>query len=159
MPVTELREAIVSAFASVPPPAPAALVSGDPDYDPEYREVAHAFAGRHWRELSLAFIREHRDSLPLLSPAAFRFFLPAYLLACLDGTEDLDTAPLSVASSLTPPDPRDRAASEAFAQRALSFTPVEASAVCAYLATAATDAGISEPSVARALRYWRSRGP
>lgn len=157
MPVAELGAAIAGAFAAVPAPGPAALVSGDVDYDPEYRDVAHAFEGKHWRELSPAFIREHRDALPLLSPAAFRFFLPAYLLACLDGAQDLDTAPLSVASSLTPPEPQDAAANDAFFRRTQSFTPVEASAICAYLAVAPNDADVSQPSVTRALRYWRSR--
>jgi hypothetical protein len=138
---------------------PAALVSGDLDYDPEYRDVAHAFQGKHWRELSPAFIREQRDALPLLSPAAFRFFLPAYMLACLDGAQDLDTAPLSVASCLTPPDPHDVAANDAFVRRTLAFMPVEASAICAYLAAVPNDAGVAEPSLARAVRYWRSRCP
>jgi hypothetical protein len=159
MSVAELRAAIADAFAAVPPPGPAALVSGDRDYDPEYRHVAEAFEGKHWRELSPAFIREHRDALPLLTPAAFRFFLPAYLLACLDGAHDLDTAPLSVAASLSPPEPRDGAASDAFVRRSLPFTPVEASAICAYLTVAAANADVSEASLARALRYWRSRCP
>jgi hypothetical protein len=157
MPLAELRAAIESAFAAVPQPSPDALVSGDVGYDPEYRDVAESFEGKHWRELSPAFVREHRDALPLLSPAAFRFFLPAYLLACIEAEQDLDTAPLSVALSLTPPEPHDGGASEAFARRTLLFTPVEARAICAYLAAAPTSAAEREPSFARASSYWQSR--
>jgi hypothetical protein len=156
MPVADLRAAIASAFEAASCPGDDALVSGDVSYDPEYRDVADAFAGKHWRELSPSFVREQRDALPLLTPAAFRFFLPAFLLACADGEQDLDTAPLNVALSLTPPD-HGRAATTSFAERTQPFTPAEASAICAYLDASPRLEGLPDGSTARALEYWRSR--
>jgi hypothetical protein len=153
MPVADLPAVIASAFATAPHPGDDALVIGAVDYDPEYREVANAFARKHWRELSPAFVHEHRDALPLLTPAAFRFFLPAYLLACLEAEQDLDTAPLNVALSLTPP----AGETAAFAARTAAFTAAEASAICAYLEAAQHLEGLPGGSVALALRYWRSR--
>lgn len=156
MPVADVRAAIASAFQAAPHPGDDALVSGDVSYDPEYRDVAQAFAGRHWRDLAPAFIREQRDALPLLSPAAFRFFLPAYLLACAQDEQDLDTAPLSVALNLTPPEPSDRASLVFFEERTGAFTAAEASAICAYLDVAQPE-GMSDQARQRALGYWRSR--
>lgn len=156
MPVVDVHAVIASAFQTALYPGDDALVSGDVSYDPEYRDVANAFAGRHWRELSPAFIREQRDALPLLSPAAFRFFLPAYLVACARGEQDLDTAPLSVALNLTPPERSERAAFASFEERVGAFTAAEASAICAYLEVAQPE-GVSDQSRQRALAYWRSR--
>jgi hypothetical protein len=153
MPVADLPALIRSAFATASHPGGDALVIGAVDYDPEYREIASAFARKDWRELSPAFVHEHRDALPLLTPAAFRFFLPAYLLACLEAEQDLDTAPLNVVLSLTPP----AGVTAAFADRAAAFTAAEASAICAYLETAPNLEGLPDASVARALHYWRAR--
>jgi hypothetical protein len=163
MPVTvdssieQLRATITSAFAAAPHPGDAALVTGDTSYDPEYRAVAHAFSGKHWCELSRAFIREHRDALPLLGSAAFRFFLPAYLLACLEDETDLDTAPLNVVSSLSPPEPGNTSA-RAFSERAEAFTVAEARAIAAYLQLARDrePEGSIKTAATRALGYWRS---
>jgi hypothetical protein len=93
MALEQLRLDIVQAFAQTPYPGDDALVLGDASYDPEYREVAAAFRRKQWRQLSPAFVHQHRDVLPLLSPAAFRYFLPAYLLACSDEGADLTPLP------------------------------------------------------------------
>lgn len=79
----ELRSMIVHAFADVRYPGDDHIVA-DPDHCPECEDVAAAFRGRHWKELTPALIFERKDALPLLRPEAFRYFLPAYLLACVD---------------------------------------------------------------------------
>jgi hypothetical protein len=49
-------------------------------------EVAAAFAGRtDWRALDAAYLDTHYHALSFFSEAAFRFFLPAYLIADLKG--------------------------------------------------------------------------
>jgi hypothetical protein len=154
MALEQLRLDIVRAFAQTPYPGDEALVLGDASYDPEYREVAAAFRRQQWRQLSPAFIRRYRDVLPLLSAAAFRYFLPAYLLACTDEGSDLDTAPLNVASSLAARGPSEAAA----------FTPDEARAVIGYLELCSAPEGPSEApadacqtAARRALESWRAR--
>lgn len=152
--LTQLRARITDAFDDVPHPGDDALVTGDVSYDPEYREVARAFSGKTWHLLSRAFVRAHADALPLLTAAAFRHFLPAYLLACLETGPDLDTTPLNVLSSLTPPDDSDSAARSRFSQRVAAFSEQESRAIRTYLEAAETeDASNTE----RALAYWRSR--
>lgn len=139
MSVSELVAAISAAFADVPYPGDDDLVSGDVSYDREYRSVAQAFRGKDWRELSLDFVFVHKDDLPFLSPAALRYFLPAYLLACLQHADELDTAPANVALNLTPPGPCQVA----------GFTAAEARAIAGYLQLAE----------ARERRVWLPRTP
>jgi hypothetical protein len=150
-----LQALIRTAFADVPYPGDDALVSGDVTYDPEYREVARDFRGKTWRALSREHVRAHADALPLLTTAAFRYFLPGYLLACLEVEAELDTAPLNVVFSLTPPDSADPAESEDFAARVAVFGKREAQAICSYLD--ACQARDPNTATARALDYWRSR--
>lgn len=94
----------------------------------------------------------------------FRYFLPAYLVACIEGEAELDTAPLNVTSSLTPPAQADTAAGEAFSARVAAFTSEQARAVADYLELAQDrerTAGVSgrspENAARRALGYWRLR--
>jgi hypothetical protein len=152
-----LEALIRAAFADVPYPGDDALVRGDVSYDPEYREVARDFRGKTWRALSREHVRAHADVLPLLTAAAFRYFLPGYLLGCLKAEAELDTAPLNVVFSLTPPDSADPAESEDFAARVAVFGQREAQAICAYLD--AYQASDPNTATARALDYWRSRPP
>jgi hypothetical protein len=49
----------------------------------ESGETVHVFAGRHWKELPLEFLSAHLMKLSNLTPEAFRYYLPAYLLASL----------------------------------------------------------------------------
>jgi hypothetical protein len=51
-------------------------------------DVARAFAGRTWPEISAEAIDSHYSSLPLLTPAAFRQILPAYMVRGLQRPPD-----------------------------------------------------------------------
>ena len=46
----------------------------------ECERVSSDFAGRKWIELSQDVLAYHHDSIPLFSPEAFAYYLPAYLL-------------------------------------------------------------------------------
>jgi hypothetical protein len=79
----EVRALIVAAFANASYPGDDHVVP-NPDHCPECQDVATALRGKHWRDLPPPLILEQKDALPLLSPEAFRFFLPAYMLAWMD---------------------------------------------------------------------------
>ena len=76
----ELTEAILVAFADVPQPARARIALHECE---ECSELRSAFAGRDWRTLSREFLEQYYGSLPLLSPEALQYYLPAYLLAAI----------------------------------------------------------------------------
>src|SRR6476659_4487759 len=85
-----VRDEITTAFGSAPYPGDEEIVSmliigGQLVDDPERKEIKEAFRGSHWTAVSHETLMRNRDSLPFFTPAGLRFFLPAYLLAALDG--------------------------------------------------------------------------
>jgi hypothetical protein len=80
-----LRQRIEAAFADAPQPAANRI--GDNPEDWESAELALAFQGRHWKDLSPEELRYHSSSF--LSPEGFHYYVPAYLLAALADHEDL----------------------------------------------------------------------
>jgi len=75
-------------FADVRPPPLGGYVM---HVCPECAELEEALRGRAWQDLSFDILFTHRDALPLLSPPALRFYLPAFLLAVLERYADADT--------------------------------------------------------------------
>jgi hypothetical protein len=60
---------------------PQTIVEGTvaPHDCPECMELRGQLTGITWEDVSVEFIRDHDDVLPLLSPEAYRAFLPAWL--------------------------------------------------------------------------------
>jgi hypothetical protein len=82
----ELKAQIQAAFSRVEPPGDWCLRGSDEGDEPF--EVEEAFKGRHdWRALTPAFMNQPALShaLTFLSEEAMHYFLPAYLIADLDG--------------------------------------------------------------------------
>lgn len=76
----QLIEQIEHNFPSSPIPAPNQLLS----YGGEEAEILRArFSGREWQQLSLEDLTVVPGSVLILSPAAFRYYLPAYMAAVL----------------------------------------------------------------------------
>jgi hypothetical protein len=67
--------------AAFPDAHPPAEVVPERDGDAERAAVKAAFAGKKWTALKPATIKAHRDVLPLLTSAAFRYYLPAWIAA------------------------------------------------------------------------------
>ena len=74
-----LRRQIETAFADAVYPGDE-YIGYNPD-DWESAELAQDFKGKHWKEVPLEKLQYHSSSF--LSPAGFRYYLPAYLLAAL----------------------------------------------------------------------------
>ena len=51
---------------------------------PECDRVNDDFRGKRWTEVDAPTIEYHFDSLPLLSPDAFRHYVPAYMVYAID---------------------------------------------------------------------------
>ncbi len=47
-------------------------------------EVRKAFLNKDWKEITPKILQENYDKLPLFSPEAFHYFLPAYLIYLLE---------------------------------------------------------------------------
>lgn len=172
-----VRATIRKAFARTPYPGDEKLVIARAGEDPECDQIAESFRGKNWRELPAGVIRGFADSLPLFTPAAFRYYLPAYMLASLGPNEEPasmrepmpgrapDTAfdwydvVNFVLFRLTLPElPED---CEYFLARARQFSVEERRAIARYLHLIAErkeiDSDVMEPErdeIARAIRFW-----
>ncbi len=81
----EIKQAIRGAFADVPYPGDAAIV---PRHCDEEEEIRRDFKGYHWREVPHAVISYNYFALPLFSDKGIQFYLPAYILAGLEGDDE-----------------------------------------------------------------------
>ncbi len=128
----ELIDRISSAFAAAPYPGDNNIIVNVNDL--ESQDIAKAFRGYHWRSLRFDTIFYHRDSLPFLSPQAFRFYLPAYLITAIRHYEDGDTLFEFVVYQLTPPrDKRDKREWKWFRQNVEVMNAAQSDAICRFL--------------------------
>lgn len=129
-----IKAKIREAFEDAPYPGDESLVADQSDYDPESRVIANAFKGKDWRDVSLEMLRNHADALPLFTPAAFRYYLPAYMIGCVDSYYDLNVAPGAVLFNLTPPKQRNEWEWDFFWVRAQQFNEHEKGVIKSFLA-------------------------
>ncbi len=135
----ELREwtaaQIQTAFAETPYPGDDRVAA----YARYGRSIADALRGKHWTEVPLETLFQHRWEIFLLNPETFRFYIPVFLLAALFHFDELDSLASNVIFSLTPQreehivnyfsgEYRDY-----FSQRVVAFSAAEKSAVLAFL--------------------------
>lgn len=108
----------------------------------------------------------HKDALPLFKPAAFRYYLPAYMIACVDHRDHVDVALDGTIFNLTPPTARRGWQWDFFQVRAELFTATERDAIGQFLALMAACecedwASTGQPPpfdrVQPAVAYWLNR--
>jgi hypothetical protein len=96
MDAAELAKRIADVFGDLE--MPAVLVRHQ---CPECESVQTAFEGRAWKDTPDEAVKDHHDSLPLLTPEAFVSLIPAYLRVAIREPLRGDIAP-SVLYSLQP---------------------------------------------------------
>jgi hypothetical protein len=105
--MTESRTAALAArikevFAARDYPGDDNLVYDNSGYDLELVEIAEAFRGKHWRELSPEMLRYHHSALSFFASAAFRYYLLAFMLGAIEHSEEIDVALDGLMFHLTP---------------------------------------------------------
>lgn len=83
-----VKEAIEEGFARTPPPDPRRLTD---TYDDE--GVGEYFGGRPWQGHSVHDLRYHSCALSFFTAPAFRYYLPAFMLAAIDSRREADIIP------------------------------------------------------------------
>jgi hypothetical protein len=167
-----LEAEIRTAFEATPPPDPRHLRGSSEGDEPflleaEFRHVPD------WRQVEIGFIDRAPDgfgsALSFFSSEAFRYYLPAYLIADLRGELQQANPVFHLWHGLidehrsTPVNER-RFGSwswlEAVSERFRSFAPVEVAAIVAYMRYKAEhdELGLDRPMIEQALRnYWLAR--
>ena len=166
----DLKERIRRGFVSTPPPGPSALISsreGDEPFllEAEFSEVPD------WRLLDPSFLDRSPDgfgtALCFFSPEAFGYYLPAFLLADLDGVLRQADPTFNLWHGLDD-EYRDRPVNErrygrltwheAISERFAAFTAVEIDAIVAYLRYKAARTELWRPKIEQALNsFWLRR--
>jgi hypothetical protein len=165
-----LKARIRAAFASTPPPDPSAL-RGSSEGDEPYLLEAEFRDKRDWARLDAGFLDRAPDglasALSFFSREAFRYYLPAYLLADLD--DALHQAdPLFHLWHGLDDETRDERVNEqrfgnwtwleAVTQRFEAFTAAEVAAIVAYLRYKAQRDEFTRPRIEQALtNFWLAR--
>jgi hypothetical protein len=143
----DVKTKIASAFTAAPYPGDDNLVADPSEWDPECREIARAFAGKRWIEVTPEIIGAHSQALPLFTPAGFRYYLPAYMMATIDAPDPEALRDFVVFNLAPPRRPTGRKA-DFFQARAGQFTAAEREAIRSFL-------GLMDE---RRSAEWRSQG-
>ncbi|NDJ74695.1 MAG: hypothetical protein GYB65_00435 [Chloroflexi bacterium] len=147
----KLVERIKAAFASCKYPGDDQLVTNTSDEDLESVQIANAFRGKTWEDISLEMLEYHRGDLIFFTPEAFCHYLPAYLIAAITGGKVLGLElRASLVDSLTPPR-KPGYALDWFMERAKRFTPAQVGVIQDYFCL------MSEKHDIKYLRYWLTR--
>ena len=160
----ELKRRILEGFRDTPYPGDDHIVNVRQDINPESRDTATAFKGKDWGDVSVEMVREYKESLPLFTAAAFRYYLPSYMTCCVESPREVDVALDSVLFNLTPPKDRNGWQWNRFSKRAEQFDEGEKEAIRSFLEFMEQNeiddwdsAGMKPPKsrVKLALEYWK----
>ena len=100
MSTDEVRDGIYTAFAGTSTPHSSDVVYDNSGDHLECEEVRGAFEGRAWHEIPLPELTFHAQALFFFTPTAWAYYLPAYLLAVIEGYSQSDSILGAIVSSL-----------------------------------------------------------
>jgi hypothetical protein len=140
----EVAQEIIKAFAAAPYPGDNGIVKPGSDG----ADLVTALQGKTWDDLDIGTIATCHIDMPLLTAEAFRYYLPAFMLALIFQYQHSGTLPMSLMHNLTPPDaaslqtynenPTETSKSRRvgdFLHRVSSFSPKEKAAIGLFLET------------------------
>ncbi len=151
MTVDELKRVIESQFSEVPHPGDDNLMCHHAHYKhcDEHQQAEKTFENKTWKTMLPEFLEASIDQLNFLSPEAFRYFFPPYLVHALDTPNGMFW--LSVIIHLTGKPDATRRQFE-------SFTPAEVKLLISYLEFSNlhfTPAG-SEKVMKKRFAFWQT---
>ena len=127
-----VQESIESAFADVQYPGDDNIATHQDC--PECEDVRQHFRGSTWHGHTVAELQQYQSVLPLFTPAAFRYFLPAYMLVSLGAWLEADMIPFSILQMCLLPRPdADAELRQHHHERFSVFTQPQREVIAAYL--------------------------
>ena len=162
-----VKREILEAFEATPYPGDEHIVINQSGNDSEYRDILSAINSKAWQDVSVEMVRNHAaEALIFLTPTAFRYYLPAYMIGCVEAYYDVDIALDSVLFNLTPPKERSGWEWDFFWVRVQQFNEHEKKAITLFLELMKqyeiddwASAGLEPPEnrVTSALNFWIMR--
>ena len=132
--MSDLRKEITAAFPLAPVPE-APIVQGRDDDG-----LAEWLLGRTWRNVEATSLRRRPKALMRLASPAFRYYLPAWLIASIEDPEEPDIIPALVVGAIA-----NRAGDTRL------MTPAQRKVVARYVAIHADDADLRSGHLLAAL--------
>jgi hypothetical protein len=127
-----VQESIESAFADVPYPGDDRIA--DHKDCPECDDVRKHFRGATWHGHTVAELQQYQSVLPLFTPAALQYFLPAYMIVSLGAWSEADMIPFFILQMCLPPRlDADSGLHQHHDERFSVFTQPQKAAIAAYL--------------------------
>ncbi len=104
----DVLKAIEEAFRAAPHPGDEHFAGQVSQCPSEYSYVADYFKGKHWKDITLDGLQKdypgpHDACLSFMSPEAFRFYLPSYMVIAITEEGSGDTATEAAVNALRPP--------------------------------------------------------
>ena len=127
-----VRESIESAFADVSYPGDDRIA--DHQDCPECDDVREHFRGASWRGHTVAELQQYQSVLPLFTPPALQYFLPAYMLVSLGAWSEADMIPFSILQMCLPSPPDEEVGLRRHREERFAvFTRQQRAAIAAFL--------------------------
>jgi uncharacterized protein DUF6714 len=98
-----LSQAIGDAFSTTAYPGDDRLVYDTSGAHLECNQVAEAFRGLQWQDVSVDLLLNQPDSLFFFTPEAYRYYLPAFMIAAVQSYADMDIVVINLVHTLIPP--------------------------------------------------------
>lgn len=102
-----LLQHIDEAFRAMEYPGDENIVMDNSASDLESQKIKGLLKGHHWRDLPFEVMDQLRTALPFLTPAAYRFFLPAFMAYSVTDFDRADLIPFELVQTLTLPEASD----------------------------------------------------
>lgn len=141
----QLIEQIKDAFRGVDPPAASALMN---NHCEECIETSWAFSQKRWDDLA-ADVGSYQETA-LLTPDAWRYYLPTIMIWCLRDAEIVDALVDNTAYQLMPPSAPQK---EWFERRSHGFTDGQRRAIASFLTWCHEQWSVFDPA-REAHAYW-----
>lgn len=159
----DVKLRILDAWSGATRPDRASIPSDASGYHLECNQVADFFAGRDWSEVGLQelvheYRGDHSACLSFMSPVAFAYYLPCYMLLALEHYEEADLAAEAAVAAFAPK--AIAGIEEKQRRRRAALNSRQQLAVSAFLEWFAEchgdDWGLYEPRTV--LAHWRQAG-
>jgi hypothetical protein len=127
-PAALIRQRIEAAFADAQPPDERNITVCN---CVECNEIAATFQGKHWNEIPLDLLRYNSEAMCFFTPEAYRYYLPAYMMASLQDYIAADTITEFIVYGLIAPAEASRV--QVYRQKMEGFTSLQRNAIESFL--------------------------
>jgi hypothetical protein len=155
---SDVEAAIQAAFADVPYPGDKKVKGGDSYDENLIGDIERDYQGRHWRDIALDVLRTTSRAyggLTFMTPEAFQFYLPAFLIGGLTDDDVRDAA----SYALTPPPPDEPRFQKLFHEPVGLLTDGQRRAIGMWWAFLRDRGDLTDREVTNALEYWAAYLP